>query len=173
MDSYVCGIITRSGSYLVLSDFTFRIIWQERARHCPKSKYDKARIYFWALIDTMRGSRKFCQKGSKSDNVFFFFFLMRGKRAYSYSCLLFRRSWPVLLRNPIFLWFSGGGGSRPPVPPLDPHMDTTNLGIYWILHNIPQLFVLFLGHLFFMFNQWLCIKAFGRRGHSCTPIPCA
>ena len=32
----------------------------------------------------------------------------------------FRGSGPVLLRNPIFLWFSrggGGGGSGPPVPP--------------------------------------------------------
>ena len=28
----------------------------------------------------MRGSRKFCQRGSKFDNVFFFFFFFRGKR---------------------------------------------------------------------------------------------
>ena len=31
----------------------------------------------------------------------------------------FRGSGPVLLRNPIFLWFFRGGGSRPLVPPLD------------------------------------------------------
>ena len=33
----------------------------------------------------------------------------------------FRGSEPVLLRNPIFCDFSGGSG--PPVPPLDPHIE--------------------------------------------------
>ena len=34
--------------------------------------------------------------------------------------MIFRESGPVLLRNPIFYDFSGGGGSGPPLPPLDP-----------------------------------------------------
>ena len=41
------------------------------------------------------------------------------------NSVTFRGSGQVLLRNPIFLWFSGGGGgggSGPPVPLLDPHM---------------------------------------------------
>ena len=36
----------------------------------------------------------------------------------------FSRSGPILLRNPKFLWFFSGGGSRPPVPPLDLSMST-------------------------------------------------
>ena len=40
----------------------------------------------------------------------------------------YRGSGPVLVRNPIFLlFFRGGGGSGPPVPPLDPHMSINNL----------------------------------------------
>ena len=92
----------------------------------------------------MHGSRKFCQRESNFDNVF----LMRGGRIQnttisgpslarqwntSYmafrwcadvgptlngSFVIFRGSASVLLRNPIFLWFfGGGGGSRTPVPP--------------------------------------------------------
>ena len=40
------------------------------------------------------------------------------------ALLFFRRSGPVLLRNPIFVIFQGwgGGGSGPPVPPLERHM---------------------------------------------------
>ena len=40
------------------------------------------------------------------------------------SFVIFRGSTPVLIRNPLFLWFSGGKGVRPPAPPppLDPHM---------------------------------------------------
>ena len=34
----------------------------------------------------------------------------------------YRGSRPVLLRDPIFLWFFRVGGSRPPNPPLDRHM---------------------------------------------------
>ena len=36
--------------------------------------------------------------------------------------LFFRGSGAVLLRNPLFLSFSGGGGPVPLRPPLDPHM---------------------------------------------------
>ena len=36
--------------------------------------------------------------------------------------MIFRGSGPVLLRNPIFCNFPGGGESGPPVPPLDPRM---------------------------------------------------
>ena len=38
------------------------------------------------------------------------------------SFVIFSGSGPVLLRNPILLYFSGGGWSGPPVPPLDPRM---------------------------------------------------
>ena len=34
----------------------------------------------------------------------------------------FFRGGPVLLRNPIFCDFPGGGGVRTPFPPLDPRM---------------------------------------------------
>ena len=48
----------------------------------------------------------------------------------------FRGSGPVLLRNPFFLRFfsvcvCGGGGSGPPVPPLDPRMIEVDLNRRW------------------------------------------
>ena len=41
--------------------------------------------------------------------------------------MILRGSGPVLLRKEpyIFVIFQGGGGSGPPVPPLDPHMQRT------------------------------------------------
>ena len=106
----------------------------------------------------MRGSRKFCQRGSIFDNGFFlsfFFFFLEGrddpnkyhyKRALiglpakrhlngvSLACRLwpkiecwygslwfFNGSGPVLLRNPIFLWFYRAVGPDPlHHPPLNP-----------------------------------------------------
>ena len=35
-------------------------------------------------IETMRGSRKFCQGGSNFENVFFFFFFFEGKKGSKY-----------------------------------------------------------------------------------------
>ena len=44
----------------------------------------------------------------------------------------FKGSGSVLLRNSIFLWFfRGGGGSGPPVPPLDPRMGPDNVYTFW------------------------------------------
>ena len=46
----------------------------------------------------------------------------------------FRGSGPVLQRNYIFLWFfrwGGGGGSGPPVLPLDPRMGPDYVYTYW------------------------------------------
>ena len=98
----------------------------------------------------MRGSRNFRQGGpgqsdkKSSDNVFFFFFLVLNlfyksqmvnfKEIHHFSIfqgstggLTFSRGWVQLFpggvqllipyRNPYILWFS-----RPPVPPLDPHL---------------------------------------------------
>ena len=98
----------------------------------------------------MRGSRKFCQRGSKFDSFFLFFFSVDegredpnttisrpsfGPSAKHHlngvllacrwwphidcrlgSFVVSRVSWPVLLRNPILLWFLGEG-FRPPIPP--------------------------------------------------------
>ena len=83
------------------------------------------------------------------------------------SFVFFRGSEPVLLRNPIFLWFFRGG-SRPPVPPsLDPRMLRVKylfpcdffLLHFLLLHNLLSLS----GGLFW--NVGLC-----RVGHhlSCT-----
>ena len=90
----------------------------------------------------MRGSRKFCQRGSNFDNVFYSWWeepnatisgpsSARQRNAIKWSdygptlnasllaLWLFRGS--VLLRNPIFLWFfrggGGVGGGGPPVSP--------------------------------------------------------
>ena len=47
-----------------------------------------------------------------------------------------RGSRPVMLRDPIFLWFfRGGGGSGPPVPPLDLHMKCM-LGVLKLMGNV-------------------------------------
>ena len=74
----------------------------------------------------MRGSRTFCQRGSKFEFLYYFFFkLMRGEKikipllaatmnAGLVALCFFRGSRPVLLRNPIFLDFSGGGGGLAP-----------------------------------------------------------
>ena len=46
----------------------------------------------------------------------------------------FRGSGPVLLRNSIFLWIfrgGGGGGVRPPAPPLDPRLGQDYVYTYW------------------------------------------
>ena len=103
------------------------------------------------LMSFMRGSRKFCQRGSNL--VSFFLWWGVGGSKYHYKrvtigpsakrhlngillvcwwwpnieCWLtavwfVRGSGPESLRNPIFLWFFRGGGSGPPVSPLDPHM---------------------------------------------------
>ena len=88
----------------------------------------------------MRGSRKFCQRGSKFDNIFFLSWWgdrdpnvtingpssacqqngvsLAGRWWPNIGCwlgsfVIFRRSGPVLLRNTIFLWFFRG--SQPPV----------------------------------------------------------
>ena len=51
------------------------------------------------------------------------------------SFVIFRGSRPVLLQNPIFLWFFRGGGqdplSPPPPPPLDPHMQNGKYSKYF------------------------------------------
>ena len=95
------------------------------------------------------GSRSVWQKKS-SDNVFFFFFfalfylvlslfyrsqMVNFKEIYHFSRFqrgsnifqgvqLFPRGVQLLIpyRNPYNLWFSRGGGSGPPVHPLDPHL---------------------------------------------------
>ena len=41
---------------------------------------------------------------------------------YMFSFETSTGSGPVLIKKTIFLWFSRGGGSGPPVPPLDPLM---------------------------------------------------
>ena len=98
----------------------------------------------------MRTSRKFCQRGSNSDSVFFLFLVdeweiiqialkashIRSVRETPFKwrfaggsmmaklwmlAYVFRGSAPILLRNPTFLWFfRGGGGFGPPFPLLDP-----------------------------------------------------
>ena len=76
----------------------------------------------------MRGSRKFCQRGSNIDNVFFFVFFLRFAgvtmmaqhltfNAGLVALQFFGGSGPVLVRNPIYFLLFGGGGSGPPVPP--------------------------------------------------------
>ena len=94
----------------------------------------------------MRGSRKFCQRGSNFENAIFSWWGEGGpkyhyKRAVtgplakrhlngvSLACrwwpkiecwlcsfVILRGSGPILLRNPKFLWFSGVGGPDPPSP---------------------------------------------------------
>ena len=91
----------------------------------------------------MRGSRKFCQRGSNFDNVFFSWWGEGGYKSIFKRAIIgpqakrrfagmpmnaqhrmlasqlrfFRGSGPVLLENPVFLWFfRGWGGSGPPVP---------------------------------------------------------
>ena len=108
-------------------------------------------IIFWVLLQrnivSMRGSRKFCQKGVQFwQRLFFYLFWMRGERiqialkagqhqrhfrwsakngptlnAGLVALWFFRGSEPVMPRNPIICDFSGGGVG-PPVPPLDPRM---------------------------------------------------
>ena len=96
----------------------------------------------------MRESRKFWQRRSNFDNVFFkvdegredpsptlsgsssarqpnaikWRFADMPMNAQLSQLRFLRESGPVLLENPIFCDFSGGGGVRTPVPPLDPHM---------------------------------------------------
>ena len=63
----------------------------------------------------MRGSRKFCQKGSKFDNVTF----LEGGPILNGGLVAlwcFRESRPVLLINPIFFVIFQGVGVRTPAP---------------------------------------------------------
>ena len=72
------------------------------------------------LILAIRGSRKFCQRGLNNfDNVFFsvvfddeiqMTFAVPMMNNGLVALRLFRRSGPVLLRNPLFCDYSGGGG---------------------------------------------------------------
>ena len=73
-------------------------------------------------MNAMRGSRKFCQRGSNSDNVFgvCFFQLMRGKRAS--ECHPKAGHHRSTSETPV-LWRRFG----PPVPPLDPRMNVMNI----------------------------------------------
>ena len=94
----------------------------------------------------MRGSRKFCQRGSKFDKLFWvdkggedlntiisgrssarqrnaikmaFHWHADGGQTLNAGLVALwfsRRSGPALLRNPIFLWFFRGGGVRTPSP---------------------------------------------------------
>ena len=111
--------------------------------------------FSYGAIKVKLGSRKSCQRGSNSDvffdegkedpnttkigpslasqrNDIIMAFCWRAKAGPTLSVGLvalyfFRGSGPVLLGNPIFLriFRGGGGGSRPPVPPLDPPMKVT------------------------------------------------
>ena len=106
--------------------------------------------HFQELDLFMRGSRKLCQRGSNfGKGFFFFFFFLEGrddpskyhkerasigppaKRHFKWHFTGVRiiaqnnadyvaLSGPVLQRNPIFLWFSRGGGPDPQYPP-PPH----------------------------------------------------
>ena len=87
----------------------------------------------------MRGSRKFCQRGSKFDNFFYCIFLAdRGiedpntaligpslaRQRNACECwlgtfVIFQGIQTSIAKKPyIFVFFQGGGGSRPPAPPL-------------------------------------------------------
>ena len=95
----------------------------------------------------MRGSRKFCQRGSNFDNVFFkldpsptlsgpssarqriaiklCFAGMPMNAQHRMLAAIFQGIRTCIARKPcIFVIFRGGGegGSGPPVPPLVPHM---------------------------------------------------
>ena len=94
-------------------------------------------MLMWAFGFDMCGSRKICQREGVQFSIlttfFFFFFLKRAMtfcwraddgpslNAGLLALRYFSGSGPVLLRNPIFCDFSGGG-VRTPSPPLDPHM---------------------------------------------------
>ena len=112
-------------------------MWKlEQSRDSFCCKNTKSFLFGTAII---RESRKFCQRGSNSDN----FILMRGNRiqialkaghhrpasetlnAGLVALWFFNRSGPVFAKKPyIFVIFQEGegGGSGPFVPPLDPHM---------------------------------------------------
>ena len=93
----------------------------------------------------MHRSRKFCQRGPTLTT--FFFQLMRGGRIQMpFRCFagvpmmaqhwiwlgsfeIFNRSGPVLLRNPMFLWFFRGVWSGPLVFPLNPNMQGVHTSI--------------------------------------------
>ena len=97
----------------------------------------------------MRGSRKFCQRGSKLSQCFYFSWwgAIIGQPAKSHcnGVSLAGRSWPniecwlcsrgprpVLLRNPIVLWIFRGSGPPAPPPPsssepcMERHTDQTD-----------------------------------------------
>ena len=44
-----------------------------------------------------------------------------------------------------------------------PRIYITKVGIHRLLHDIPQFSILFLEQLIFILNQWLSIRAFGKR----------
>ena len=62
----------------------------------------------WIWKINMRESRKFCQRGSNSDNIVFL--IDEGREDPN-------TTGPVLLRNPIFLWFFRVVGVWTPCPP--------------------------------------------------------
>ena len=92
----------------------------------------------------MFGSRKFCQRGSNSDNVFFFLvdqgredqnitksgpLLARQENLIKWcfadgqklnSGLVFQRIWTSIAKKPYILWFFRGSGPPVAPPPLDP-----------------------------------------------------
>ena len=98
---------------------------------------------YYPVIDGMRRSGKFYQRGSNYDNAFCCFLVVAfcsfGEERIQYhykraiistparhigfaALWFFRGSGPVLLRNPIFLWLFSGDGVWTPVPPLDSGM---------------------------------------------------
>ena len=90
-------------------------------------------------------SRKFFQRGSNLDNVFSGFFsvdgggrilipLWAGHHRPASEMPLKWGSGPVLLRNPMFLCFSGGGGSGSSVPPsVSAHV--SHLFACWVINH--------------------------------------
>ena len=63
----------------------------------------------------MRGSRKFCQRGSNSDNVIWIFFVDEGRTDDLYSIVFSNKSGPVLIIKQYFCDFLGG--CPDPLPP--------------------------------------------------------
>ena len=111
------------------------------------------------------GSRSNWQKSSDNVFFFFFFFLLVLSLFYRSQMVYFKENYhfhgsrggptftrgvqllsggggcPIAYsyRNPYNLWFSrGGGGSGPPVPPLDPHLWLAQIGTLCLIAVPPE-----------------------------------
>ena len=130
----------------------FHVNWRTlKTQRLLKCKLPLLRWCHYELA-CIRESRKFCQRGSNADKVFYGWWGERGSKYHFKSVIIdppgkrfpglpmmaptlnagllvlwfSRGSGPVLLVNPIVLWFFRGGGVWTPCPPLSSQLFSFN-----------------------------------------------